>query len=512
MSVGAAVVQLGWLGVQARSARRFHRALRHPERAQQRRLAELVSVLGPSAYGRHVGLDRVRTLADLQRLPVADYEALSPWVDRIAAGEAGVLSTEPVEVLEPTGGSTGGTKLVPTTARLRAELATAVGAWMVDLHRHLPGLIGTRQYWSVSRAVREHRTTAGGMPIGFDDDASYFGDLEQRAIRRLMAVPSEVAGAPSAEAWRHATAVALIEARDLGLISVWSPTFLTVLLDWMAAHRSALRRSLSPKARWRLDLAWDGTELLGPRLWPQLQLVSAWGDGFAARHLGALARRFPGVHIQPKGVLATEGVVSIPLWGRDGHVLAVTGHVLELRDVGTGDVVPWSEVAVGSEVQPLLTTGGGFVRYALPDRLRVVGFEGRVPRVRLLGRLDHGSDRVGEKLTAAFVDRALSTLWTDDAPAFAMLVPVDLEPPHYTLVVQGAAPTADAVDAALAEAYHYRLARELGQLGPARVRIVADGWRRWEQGLEAAGLRLGDQKPHVLETRPAVARALLAPD
>lgn len=501
-----AALQLGWLATQARAARRFQAAMLDPERAQAARLTELVSALGPSAYGREVGLDRVQSFADLQRVPIVDYDALEPWVARIAAGETGVSSTEPVEVLEPTGGTTGGTKLIPTTARLRAEFAEAVGAWMVDLHRSLPRLLGTRSYWSISRAVRTRRATEGGVPIGFDDDASYFGPLERWAIRRLMAVPGDVAQSASLDAWREATALYLIEAWDLGLISVWSPTFLTILMDWIAANRTGLLPKLSPAARERLACAWDGRIVHGAMLWPRLQVVSAWGDGFAEGHLPALLERFQGVRFQAKGLLATEGVVSFPLVGEEGHVLAVTAHVLELQDLSDGTVIRPHEARLDGEYRPILTTGGGFVRYALPDAVRVVGFSGRIPRIRLSGRLDRGSDRVGEKLTEGFVARALAGLW-ERPPGFAMLCPVD--GPRYALVVDAAPPTAEAVDRALGEAYHYRYARELGQLGEPVVCVVLDAWARWERAIEGLGLGLGDQKPGALEVRATVVGALV---
>lgn len=507
-SARTAALQAGWLASQLPAARRFRRARRHPEAALATRLRALLATLGSSAHGRALGLDRSGAPDAFRRhVPVGDYPSHAPFIDRVAAGEPNVLTTEPIEVFERTGGTGGATKLIPYTARLRAEFAEAVGAWMVDLHRHHRGLLGTRSYWSVSRAVRERETTPGGIPIGFDDDAAYFGPVTRWALGRLLAVPSSVARSPTLEDWRRQTAIHLAECADLGLISVWSPSFLTVLLDWMYAHREELSDSLTTAARDRLARATTGDRLDGSVLWPRLGLVSAWGDGFAASLLPEMTASFPGIPVQPKGLLATEGVVSFPRVGTEGGVVAVTSHLLELRDLDDGRVVWAHEARPGPRYQPLLTTGGGLVRYALPDAVEVVGFAGRLPCVRLVGRTDKASDLVGEKLTEAFVDSVFRGLWARRS-GFAMLLP-RAEPRGYVLVVDRDPPAPEAVDQALRAAYHYGYARDLGQLAPVEMRVLSDAWARWERAIEASGLVLGEQKPGALEVRGVVAERVL---
>jgi hypothetical protein len=157
----------------------------------------------------------------------------------------------------------------------------------------------------------------------------------------------------------------------------------------------------------------------------------------------------------------------------------------------------------------VLSTGNGFLRYALPDELQVVGHLGQAPRVRLVGRLDRGSDLVGEKLTAAFVGAALDRVWSGGGtPGFAMLLP---RTAGYTLVVDRPVDGA-AVERALCAGAQYGYARDLDQLAPVDVAVVPDAWARWEAAVEALGLTLGDQKPLPLETRPAVVAALLVRD
>lgn len=492
-----ALLQAGWVGSRLRPHREILGASRDPERHWNARLQRLLPALASSAYGRSIGLDRVRSLADFQQLPTSDWEMVAPWAERIAAGEAGVLTSEPVELLEPTGGSSGGTKLVPYTRRLRREFDEAVGAWMVDLHHRDPALFGRRHYWSVSRAVKQARTSAGGLPIGLEDDSAYFGPVTRWALRQIFAVPPDVARSPTLERWRTRTLRYLLEADDLGLISVWSPTFLTRLLAAVPEVKG-----LSRSAAGRVS-TWERSGRLQD-LFPRLRCISAWGDGFARAPFEVLAGQFE--RVQPKGLLATEGVVSIP-WGPVGAgnpattgSVVVPMHLVELRDEAGRVRWPW-QVEVQGRYQPLITTGGGLVRYALPDQVEVVGSLGRLPRIRVVGRLDRGSDLVGEKLTPGFVQPILEALDV----RFAMLFPhVD----HYVLVCDRPV-SAERVEHGLLGAHHYAYARELGQLGPVEVRVVGDAWARWEQACEAQGWTLGEQKPGPLETRSALRDAML---
>lgn len=455
----------------------------------ERQLQALLPAVVGSAYGRHIGLDRVKQLDDLKHLPITGWEEVAPWIERVARGEPDVLTTEPVQLLEPTGGSTGGTKLIPYTARLKSEFDEAVGAWMVDLHHRDPLLFGRRHYWSVSRAVKQPATSEGGLPIGLTDDAEYFGPVTRWVLGQIFVVPPDVAHAPSLDAWRSRTLGYLLDADDLGLISVWSPTFLSRLIDAVPEVEG-----LSADARQRVDRWMDTGNLMD--LFPALRLLSAWGDGFARDAWEELTQGFPGA--QPKGLLATEGVVSIP-WGHAPGSVVLPTHLIELRNASGEVTWPW-EAEVGARYQPLMSTGSGLIRYALPDQVEVVGFLGRLPRIRVVGRLDRGSDLVGEKLTPGFVQPIVAAL-----PGFAMLFPKN---DRYVLVTE--APVEPrTIDEQLQRAHHYAYARELDQLAQVEVRVVPDAWARWEAACEARGLTLGDQKPGPLETRLGMLDAIL---
>jgi hypothetical protein len=238
-------------------------------------------------------------------------------------------------------------------------------------------------------------------------------------------------------------------------------------------------------------------------LWPRLRVVSCWADGNAAGPAAALARRLPGIVLQPKGLLATEGVVSIPYQGR--HPLAVRSHYLEFED-DAGRIGPVDGLRQGVNYRVLMTTGGGLWRYRLNDVVRVDGTVGRTPSVRFVGRYGTCSDRAGEKLSEGFVARVLDEWFAElgkAPPAFAMLAPdTDGGGCRYTLYVDDEPEPSDALDALLSRNPQYAYCRRLGQLLPPRVlRVRAGSYEAYVGRLMQAGQRLGDIKPTALSPR-----------
>jgi hypothetical protein len=205
------------------------------------------------------------------------------------------------------------------------------------------------------------------------------------------------------------------------------------------------------------------------------------------------------VAIQGKGLLSTEGVVSIPLCAHpEGCAPALTSHYLEFTASGADRPLRVHELEPGERYGVLLTTGGGLYRYATHDLVAVTGRIGPTPLLTFAGKADHVSDLFGEKIDAMHVEAILADL----APgaAFALLAPEEEPPPRYVLFIEGSTilPDAAVLDARLRENPHYAYCRDLGQLGPAEVVAVRDGAKLYLAGCEALGQRAGNIKPAAL--------------
>jgi hypothetical protein len=286
-----------------------------------------------------------------------------------------------------------------------------------------------------------------------------------------------------------------------------------VLLDTMINEWAALIDDLSGADRARgLELRRARPDSLST-IWPLLRLISCWGDGPARPYAAELAARAPGIALQHKGLLATEGVVTIPF--RERHPIAITSHFFEFL-TSSGRPALAHQLESGVEYSVVLTTGGGLYRYHLADRVIVDGRIDRTPSLTFVGKDDRVSDRCGEKLSDGFVAGVLDRMFATQRirPRFAMLAPEELPTGVcYTLFVHGTGSQqpdlASILETALRANPHYAWCVDIGQLRPARVVSVGpQADRAYVDFCVAEGQRLGDIKPVSLHPHTGWARVL----
>jgi hypothetical protein len=519
-----------WLTAAGRHHRALTRALGAPQGAQDRLLRRLLRRQRETLYGRRYGFGTIDSVAAFRRrVPLVRYGDLEAEIAAIRGGTPGVLTAEPVRRLVPTGGTTGGAgsaKLLPFTAALGRDFARGVGAWMVDLAARYPAIRSGPAYWSISPAMDAGGEAASaGVPVGFDDDAAYLGRWLEPLVSRTLIAPRALRHARPLEAFQYATLRCLLAAEALRLISVWHPSFLGILLEkmplwWDALVADVARGTLTPPTplpagvqralvrgcradrRRGETLRTLGPEAPASTLWPHLAVVSAWGDGAARGPLATLADVLPGVAVQPKGLLATEAFVTLPFEG--GYPFALhSAHFELLEEDGTPRGV--HEAREGATYEVVVTTAGGLYRYRLGDRVRVDGWVGATPSVRLVGRADRVVDRVGEKLSEAFVAEAIARAYgaagEGAPPAFTLLVP---HGDGYALLMDRAprAPEALAValTAELRRSAGFAYAQDLGQLGTVGLaQVPPDATERFLAHHHGAGRTLGEIKAAFLE-------------
>jgi len=469
-------------------AKRFANGLSDPRAAQRTRLHAILDAAGDCGFSNDHRLAGVRSVeAFRERVPVRSWDELHPWRSRTEAGEQGVLTRDPVLRLAPTSGSTAALKLVPTGKALIGEFRAALDPWISDLFRSDPLLAGGCSYWAISPPGAFAREARAGFPIGFGDDTAYFGSLARLAAA-VQAVPNGVAAVDDPVEFRDRTLAHLLCRPDLRLVSVWHPSFLELLLDHLALRwehlleqvERAIDGSAGSVAR-RLRRRAERLTMLGPdpkALWPMLRLVSLWSDAGSAAPASALGRRLPGVVLQPKGLVATEGIASIPYEGM--HPLAITSHFLEFLDED-GRIREAHELRVGGRYEVVLTTSGGLWRLRTGDLVEVDGRLLATPSIRFLGRVGGVVDLRGEKLHEIHVGECLRALDGLLEPgAWRMLAPSP-GGDGYCLWVDRSeldqSALLDLLEMSLSRNPHYALARRLGQLRPPSLFAVAPGAR-----------------------------------
>ncbi|HXH37793.1 MAG TPA: GH3 auxin-responsive promoter family protein [Thermoanaerobaculia bacterium] len=399
-----------------------------------------------------------------EQIPVISYEDLTPWIDRIRSGERDVLFAGSPVAFERTGGSTGAAKLIPYSEDGLHDFQRAVVPWLkalVETH----GITG-RAYFSISPATRPPESI-GGIPVGLPDGA-YLGAAGAAVLEQVTAVPFAVAAITDVARWRTETSRHLAAARDLELIAVWSPTFLLALLDGIGDPRA---------------------------LWPRLKVVSCWAAAASKPFADSLAARLPHAHLQPKGLLSTETVVTIP--DRDDRPVLTEHGFFEFEQ--DGQLHLQNELTNGSVYEVVATTASGLYRYRTGDLVRYEGQSdsGR-PILEFVGRGNAVSDLVGEKLTEPFVASCLATV-----PGFRLLVPARASNGYVLMTEAGAPVSIEAIERRLCDNPQYAYARRIGQLEALRLMPIQRLYDRYARAQTEEGVRLGDVKPAALRNERA---------
>lgn len=443
----------------------------------------------------------------IQNLELQSYENYRPLIEQQRSAsivqsdtQLTTQSTAPSNAIissqaqryEPTSGSTHARKWIPYTADFLSELNGAAAVWLGDIYQQFPSTTTGSHYWSLSWLPTELRQNANS------DDSELFPWYQKIILKKVMAVNPKIALLPDSQMAWWATLLSLAGKKDLSLISVWSPTYLIRLIEDLRANwdeiKSCLKNSswgerhqilssqLGPAPSRLIDFS--VTDNL-QKVWPNLSLISCWDSSTSHQWSENLRHHFPNVPIQGKGLWATEGVVTFPLAQK--KPLAINSHFFEFKNLKTGEVLPAWKLEKKSTYQPILWTSSGLLRYPLNDQVEVVDFYNSVPCLEFLGRI-HSVDMVGEKIDADFVKNLFSKhpAWKPVslvAQSAAQSIVQSQEKsqsqsqwkPHYTLFHQSAVLVGDAdIENELLKLHHYKVARELGQLGPAKSEKIKD--------------------------------------
>ena len=451
----------------------------------------------------------------IERFPLTRY---IDWKDKVESSRVegvNLLNHSKIIRFQPTSGSSEVLKFIPYTQQFLDELDQAIGLWLTSLYNRYPQLKSSTHYWSISWLPESQRklTTAYNM----NDDSALLSFTKRFLTKITQAVPADIALAENAEDAMFATAVYLARDANLGMISVWSPTFALQLLEIIQLNQKEIVQVLATGKWTRENLAYlkirpskqrsrilESLNLEDPKswrkLWKKLCLISSWDTASAQHWAKILKTKVADVQFEGKGLWATEGVVTIPL--DDQYPLMYQAHFYEFLDLTNHQVYPSWKLEKDQLVSPVITTGSGLKRYIIDDELRVESFYQGIPCFKFLGR-KMTVDLVGEKIDQTV---ALALIEHFKQGGFLPISLLGIEQtdskPYYVLLAQGevgAMPSNEELDQYLQQNFHYELARNLGQLDQARIMCVDDAWAEYKFIAMENGMIEGNIKPEPLK-------------
>ncbi|MEV6012030.1 GH3 auxin-responsive promoter family protein [Streptomyces sp. NPDC051976] len=513
--------------------------------AQRQVLRDLLEYNAGTAFGREHDFGRLRTVDDFRRaVPVRDFTGLSPWIDRVTAGELQVLTTDDPVLYFTSSGSTGAHKRIPVTrAFMRTTFLPFYYAAWAPLLEHFPQVLDAPD--AVLNLKYDPLTTspapAGGRPhIGASqvDFGAQFGEplaAELGTGAPWTTLPVEVA--PQDHIEKMYLRLRLAVQHDVRCVIGINPAMVAAVpyqLDaWLPRILKEVRdgtvggvRCATPDPRRAAELESLRNHfgrLRPAHVWPRLAALFCWTTGAATLYLPALREEFGvGVAALPAPSAASEGPVAVAL---DRHhsagTLVPTASLYEFlpadQDLAddSATLLP-HELETGQDYHVVFSHIGGLYRYAVGDVVRVVDRHGGGPRLAYAGRGTR-SDAVGERLRDAQLIRALSrsleTTGLAVRNAACRVEDGDDGTPRYRLVAEPlgrwsateCGRFADETDRALhRHSKDYSAARAAGRLGPPDARTVAPGTfqRDWHAAV-AAGVRPTQVKDRLFRQDPA---------
>lgn len=512
----------------------FYNNIKNATDIQKEYLLNLLKRNQYTKFGKSHNFEKIKSIKDFQKhIPIRDYEDFNPWMDDLKNGSQEVLSSENVLLFEPTGGTSSGSKLIPYTHSLKMEFQKAINVWLMNIVEQMPEAMEGTNYWSISPVIQQKRKATGGIPIGFDNDYDYLG-WSKEETDKVFVVPDEISKIRNINNFFYVTALFLLKAKVLSFISIWNPTFLTLLTGIIDNNMERLIKDINngtlslPESEDVLFLAQyltqdknranEITQILEMnyedrfiRIWPKLRIISCWADASAKYYINELKSLFKGVFIQAKGLLATEGIITIPLIEAKGAVPAYTSHFFEfLPDNDKTNPKLIHDLEKGVEYSVIITTGGGLYRYELKDKIQVTGKFKGLPVIKFIGR-NETLDFVGEKLDETFVVNSINQLESlfKINYKFLLFAPeINNKTTNYSLYIECdnindlIRNEAEIVlDKILCDNYHYKYARKINQLGHVKIYFIQYGLKKYTERCVTEGQRLGDIKPMVIDKR-----------
>ncbi|MCC9645377.1 GH3 auxin-responsive promoter family protein [Rhodopirellula sp. JC740] len=407
-------------------------------RIQRENLLERIRRHADTAFGRDHGFAEIRTLEDYRRqVPIAGYDAIRPYVDRVIQGETTALFPRETKVVmfATTSGTTAHPKMIPVTEEFYQQYKAGWQYWGTGVYRDYPHLLQMKSlqfssHWNVTQ-------TPSGAPCG--NISGLAAETRPFYIGSLFVLPACVIQITEHLA-KHYTALRLSLATDrVGKIVTANPSTLIEVAKFADAMKESLIRDIhdgtltgdqpipdairqqlrprlkaNPRRARQLQQIADRTGHLYPKdAWPDLTLLAVWTGGSVGIYLNQLPEYYGDVHIRDHGLSASEGRMTVPLQNSTpSGMLDYSSHHFEFipesqRDAADPAVLEASDLVEGENYFIVLSTASGLYRYDIHDLVRCDGFQGQTPLLSFLNKGKNFCSFTGEKLSEHQVMQAM---------------------------------------------------------------------------------------------------------
>jgi hypothetical protein len=378
---------------------------KYPVEVQGDMLHAHLRSLGRTDFGRAHGItpetaEGMTAAAYKAAVPVRDYNALRPWIDRILEGEGDVLWPGIVELMAKSSGTTSDrSKFIPLTQEAVKGCHYKGGKDLLALYVHNKPdakLYGGKHLVVAGSSLQPDANHAPHTPQG-----PMTGDLSALLIRNLPF-------------WCEARRT---PARNIALMESWDEKIEKI------AQRTLRKdvRILAGVPSWTQVVLERVLELAGEedihKVWPNLQMYMHGGVAFAP-YAEAFRRMTPTAGLDLiESYNASEGCFGIQDRLGSNEMLLMLDYgiwyeFVPLSQLTDGlppdfpETLGLADIEIGVDYAPIISTNGGLHRYFIGD---VIRFTSRFPfRFQVAGRTQAHLNLAGEELMVGDAERAMA--------------------------------------------------------------------------------------------------------
>lgn len=359
--------------------------MHRPAETQQRWFKQLMAGGKDTAFGRDHHLGEVQTVDEFrQAVPIRDYEALKPYVERILTGEPDVLWTGKPLYLAKTSGTTSGVKYIPITRdSISNHINSARDALLNYIHETGNGAFLDKKLIFLS-----------GSP-----------ELEQRAginVGRLSGIANH-----------HVPAYLRtnqLPSYQTNIIDDWEAK-LERVVDETIDQPMSLISGIPPWVQMYFDRIQERTGKSIKDVFPDFSVFVYGGVNFEpyrARLFESIGKRIDSIETYP----ASEGFIAFQDTQTEEGLLMLLDSGILYEFIATDDYftenprrLTIDEVELGRNYAVIINSNAGLWGYSLGDTVKFVSREPY--RLLVTGRIKHFISAFGEHVIGEEVEKAL---------------------------------------------------------------------------------------------------------
>ena len=352
----------------------------------------LMKMGSKTLFGEKHGIDSKTTYREFtQKVPVYDYNALFPYIDRIVSGEKNILWPTPIEWLAKSSGtSQGKSKFVPVSDESLKENNITSAMDCLTIYTNL--------FPDTELFSGKTITLGGSMQELYKKSPLRCGDVSAILMENMHAIGFYLNAPQNKKILLHSNweyklrlmAKSTIKENVTGLSGV--PSWMLLVLKEVLARSG--KKSLS-------------------EVWPNIEVYFHGGVSFDPYRAEYEKIFSPKKLFYMNIYNASEGFFGIQNERDSDDMLLMTDNgvfyeFLELNEEGrdNGKVIPLSEVQVGPTYAMIVTTVAGLWRYEIGDTIQFTSIHPY--KFRIAGRTTHFINAFGEELIVNNAEKAIS--------------------------------------------------------------------------------------------------------